>query len=376
MSVGRFPTYEAEERRRTSRPQGVEHVPLSGTPAPALPPHVVAAVAGVLEQPMSTPPVRGVAALREALGIELARTTGRRADPDSEILVTNGAMQALGVCFRSVLAAGDEVIVPTPCFFFAGPIHAAGGVPVYVPGSAANGWRWDLAGIEHAIGERTRALLLCNPGNPTGLVPTRKEVADAVALAERHGLLVVTDEAYEASLWEGARLTSAFGLGANVIVIRSLGKSLSLPQLRIGMLAGPAAHVEACSRTLEWDCLRVGVAAQVAALAVLEGPRDWLGQIHAGLANDRGVALAAIRATPGLDAVAPLAAPFLFVGSTSGAEVAAQLDAIGLPVVDGVAFQAPGYARLPFGGAAAASAALNQALGHWSDLPTTERQAR
>lgn len=375
MSLGRFPTYEAEERRRTSRSPGVERVPLSGTPAPALPPHVVAAVAGILERPMQTPPVRGIARLREALAAELARTTGRRADPDTGILVTNGAMQALGVCFRSVLSPGDEVIVPTPCFFFAGPISAAGGTPVYVPGSAADRWRWDLRAIEDAIGERTRVLLLCNPGNPTGLVPTREDVADAVALADRHGLLVVTDEAYEASLWVDARLTSAFGLGENVVVIRSLGKSLSLPQLRIGFLAGPSEHVEACTRTLEWDCLRVGVAAQAAALAVLDGPWDWLEQIHAGLASDRDVALAAIQAIPGLDAVAPLAAPFLFVGSASGGSVVDRLNAVGLPVVDGAAFQAPGYARLPFGGATAAQVALSRALEQWSGLPTTELRA-
>jgi aminotransferase len=375
VSLDRFPTYEAEERRQTSRPPGVEPVPLSGTPAPALPPHVVAAVAGVLERPMQTPPVRGVEPLREALAAELARTTGKHADPGKGILVTNGAMQALGICFRSLLSPGDEVIVPTPCFFFAGPIHAAGGVPVYVPGCAADGWRWDLTAIEDAIGERTRVLLLCNPGNPTGLVPTRADVADAVGLADRSGLLVVTDEAYESSLWEGAALTSAFGLGENVIVIRSLGKSLSLPQLRIGFLAGPREHVEACTRTLEWDCLRVGVAAQAAALAVLDGPRGWLEQIRSGLAGDRDVALAAIQATPGLEAVAPLAAPFLFIGSASGGSVADRLDAAGLPVVDGAAFQAPGYARLPFGGATVAQAALTRALETWSDIAGTELQA-
>jgi aminotransferase len=375
VSLDRFPTYDAEERRRTSRPPGVEPVPLSGTPAPALPPHVVAAVAGVLERPMQTPPVRGVESLREALAAELARTTGRRADPDTGILVTNGAMQALGVCFRSVLSPGDEVIVPTPCFFFAGPITAARGVPVYVPGTSADAWRWDLEAIEDAIGERTRVLLLCNPGNPTGLVPTREDVAAAVALADRHGLLVVTDEAYEASLWDGAVLTSAFGLAENVIVIRSLGKSLSLPQLRIGFLAGPNEVVEECTRTLEWDCLRVGVAAQAAALAVLDGPRDWLEQTHSRLASDRDIALAAVQATPELEAVVPLAAPFLFLGSTSGGSVADRLDAVGLPVVDGAAFQAPGYARLPFGGATEAQAALKDALEAWSDLSGTELQS-
>ena len=226
-------------------------------------------------------------------------------------------MQALGVCFRSLLEPGDEVVVPAPTFFFGGPIRTAGGVPVYVRSTEADGWRWDAEAIEHAVGARTKALLLCNPGNPTGYVPSREDVAAVVAVAERHGLVIVTDEAYEASLWDGAPFTSAFGLGDDVIVIRSLGKSLSMPQLRLGFLAGPAERVARCTRTLEWDCLRVNIASQEAARAALEGPRGWLEQIHAATAADRAVAIAAVAATPGLTAATPFAAPFLFVGSSA-----------------------------------------------------------
>jgi aspartate/methionine/tyrosine aminotransferase len=137
------------------------------------------------------------------------------------------------------------------------------------------------------------------------------------------------------------------------------------------MLAGPATLVDACTRTFEWDCLRVGVVPQAAALAALEGPRDWLADVHSGLEADRDVALAAVASTPGLDAVAPLAAPFLFVGSGSGNGIAAGLEAVGLPVVDGAAFEAPGYARLPFGGAAAAGEALTRALARWAEDRTS-----
>ena len=370
MSLGRFPTYATEERLQASRAEGVELVPLHGTPAPALPAHVVEAVATVLRRPMKTPPARGLEPLREALSAELERTAGRGVDPETELLVTNGAMQALGVCFRSLLEPGDEVIVPTPSFFFEGPIRAGGGIPVYVPGSLADGWRWSLVAIEQAISVRTKAVLLCNPGNPTGSVPSRDDVAAVVRLAESHGLVVVTDEAYEASLWESSTLASAFGLGENVIVIRSLGKSLSLPQLRLGLLAGPAKHVDACAQTLEWDCLRVGVAAQAAALAVLAGPRDWLEEIHAGMAADRAVALAAVEATPGLATVAPLAAPFLFLGADPHRELGEELAAVGLPVVDGSHFHAYGYARLPFGGAQACLTELREALARWARQQT------
>ena len=98
-----------------------------------------------------------------------------------------------------------------------------------------------------------------------------------------------------------------------------------MPQLRLGLLAGPAERVARCTRTLEWDCLRVNVASQEAARAALEGPRGWLEQIHAATAADRAVAIAAVAATPGLTAATPFAAPFLFVGSSGdGARGAAR----------------------------------------------------
>jgi aspartate/methionine/tyrosine aminotransferase len=366
VTDGGFPTYEAERALEEARAVGVERVPLSGTPSPPLPDHVVEAVSAVLRRPMAAPPPRGLLALREALTAELEPSTGRAVDPGTEIVVTNGAMHALGICFRSLVRPGDEVVVPAPCFFFEGPIRAAGAVPVYVHCRPTEGWRWDPEALEGAIGPRTTVLLLCNPGNPTGHVPPPEEVADAVRVATRHGLLVVTDEAYEAALWDGATLASAFGLAEEVVVVRSLGKSLSLPQLRLGIVSGPRSHLTPCARTLEWDCLRVDLAAQTAALAVLEGPRDWLDAVHAGLVADRAAALAALAATPGLSAAVPSAAPFLFVRADSGEPVAAELARAGVPVVDGAYFQAPGYARLPFAGAARAEEALVAALARWA----------
>lgn len=359
MSAGRFPTHEAEERLRAAGDAGVETVALHGTPAPPLPEHVVAAVAATLSSGAPAPPPRGLTALREELARRLA-STGRAVDPDSELVVTNGAMHALNLVFRALLEAGDEVVVPAPCFFFEGPIRAAGGVPVYVPGSAADGWAWDAEEIEQAITPSARALLLCNPGNPTGRVHEPGEVAAAVAVAERHGLVVVTDEAYEASLWGDATLASAFPLAERALLARSLGKSLSLPQLRLGLVAGPAPLLDEVAAALEWDVLRVGSAPQAAALAALEGDRGWLRDVHSALAADRDVALAAVTEA-GLEVVPPRGGPFVFC-SAGLPTLAGELLACGIPAVDGVHFQAPGWARVPFGGAAAAADALRAAL--------------
>jgi aspartate/methionine/tyrosine aminotransferase len=363
VTAGRFPTHEAEERLAALRAEGVKPVPLHGTPSPALPPHVVEAVAAALGRPQAAPPSRGLHELRDALASWVARGTGRAPDPETELLVTNGAMHALGVCLRALLEPGDEVLVPTPSFFFDGPIRAAGGVPVHVASTAARGWEWDVEELARAVGPRTRALLLCNPGNPTGHLAGADAVDGAARLAARHGLVVVTDEAYEAALWEGVH-ASAYAAAPEALLVRSLGKSLSLPQLRIGLVAGPSPLVERCARVLEWDVLRVGLPPQAAALAVLEGDDRWLRDVHAGLAADRYVALAAA-GEAGLEVVPPRAGPFLFCGSRSPA-LAAELLACGLPVVDGAHFHAPGWARLPFGGAEAAEEDLRAALMRWA----------
>ena len=104
-------------------------LPLRGTLAAPLPPHVRDAVAAALDEHAVTPPSRGNVALREAI----ARSLPAPADPERGLLVTNGAMQALGLTFRALLEPGDEVIVPTPCYFFAGLIERAGGVFAPVP---------------------------------------------------------------------------------------------------------------------------------------------------------------------------------------------------------------------------------------------------
>jgi aspartate/methionine/tyrosine aminotransferase len=366
VKLARFPTHEAEERLRRVREAGGEIVPLHGTPSPALPEHVVAAVADTLARPQAAPPPQGLERLREALADEVRRSTGRGVDPGRGLVVTNGAMHALGLVFRSLLAPGDEVVVPAPCFFFEGPIRSAGGVPIYVPSTVDDGWAWDVDAIERAVGRHTTALLLCNPGNPTGVAPPPDTVQAVADVAGRHGLVLVADEAYEAAVWAPARLTSAFALVERALLVRSLGKSLSLPQLRVGLVAGPADLVEPVAVALEWDVLRVGLPPQAAALAALEGPRGWLEQVHAGLTADRAAALAAFAAVDGLDVAPPEAAPFLFVSSGDPA-IADRLVAAGIPAVDGVHFQAPGWARVPFGGAAAAHFDLDRALARFAE---------
>ena len=145
-----------------------------------------------------------------------------------------------------------------------------------------------------------------------------------------------------------------------MILIRSLGKSLAMPAWRLGFVAGAASLVDACLRELEWDVIRVGHVAQRAATAALDGPQDWLDDVAARYRADRDAAHAVVSDDPMLSAPLPLAGPFLFV--QLGGLHLENLLAAGIPVVDGAAFGAPGYARLPFGGAADLADELHRRL--------------
>lgn len=330
----------AAERALSSK----DMLPLRGTIAAPLPPHVREAVAAALDEHAVTPPSRGHVALREAI----ARSLPAPSDPERGILVTNGAMHALSLTFRAVLEPGEEVVVPIPCYFFRGLIERAGGIFVPAPRSEQDGWRWDPDAIVRAVTPRSRILVLTNPNNPTGYLPTRTELDELLAVASRHGLTVVTDEAYERCIHEG-ELASAWG-APNVILIRSLGKSLAMPAWRLGFVAAEPPVVDACLRELEWDVIRVGHVAQRAATAALEGPQDWLDDVAARYHEDRDAAHAVIADDAILSAPLPAATPFLFL-DLGGLHIE-NLLAAGVGVVDGAAFGAPGYARLPFAGAA------------------------
>lgn len=349
MRYDEVPSIAAERRGA-----GTGLLPLKGTVAAPLPDHVRDAVSAALEEHDLTPPSRGHLALREAI----ARSLPAPVDPGRDVLVTNGAMHGLSVLFRALLRRGDEVLVPTPAYFFGGLIERAGGVPVSVPSRRADGWRWDVETIERAVTRRTTTLVLCNPNNPTGYLPSRAEIDGLLALAERHGLTVVTDEAYERCIFDGT-LASAFG-APGVVLVRSLGKSLAMPSWRIGFVAGDGELVERCLRELEWDVLRVGHVVQRAAAAALDGPQDWLAELASRLRQDRDAAHAIVSAEPLLDATLPPATPFLFLNL--GPLSAGDLLAAGVAVVDGAAFGAPGYARLPFAGAAALHEELRRRL--------------
>lgn len=193
------------------------------------------------------PPGPGVPELRTAITEHQRRFHGLDFDPDTEVLVTAGATEAIAASMLALLEPGDEVIAFEPFYdSYAACIAMAGGVRVPLTLRAPD-FRPDLDALRDAITPRTRLLLLNSPHNPTGMVLTREELTAIAALAVEHDLLVVTDEVYEHLVFDGEHipLIALPGMRERTVSISSSGKTFSLTGWKVGWVTGPAPLVTA-----------------------------------------------------------------------------------------------------------------------------------
>ncbi|RZK34454.1 MAG: aminotransferase class I/II-fold pyridoxal phosphate-dependent enzyme, partial [Hymenobacter sp.] len=158
-----------------------------------------------------------------------------------EILVTTAGSEAILFALLTCLNPGDEVIIPEPFYGTYTAFAIAAGVTIVpVTATIANGFALPpLADFEEVITPRTKAILLCNPSNPTGHVYTRRELVDILGLCQRHGLYLLSDEAYREYCYDGARATSALNLpgGAEyAVVMDTISKRYSACGARVGSL--------------------------------------------------------------------------------------------------------------------------------------------
>lgn len=193
------------------------------------------------------PPGRGVPALRAAIADHQRRFYGLHVDPDTEVLVTAGATEAIAATVMALCEPGDEVVVLEPYYdSYAASIALAGAVRRTVPLRFPD-FRLDPRLLADAISARTRLVLLNSPHNPTGRVLTRAELEAVAALAIANDALVVTDEVYEHLTFEADHVPMASlpGMAERCVTISSAGKTFSVTGWKIGWLHGPAEIVDA-----------------------------------------------------------------------------------------------------------------------------------
>ncbi len=194
------------------------------------------------------PPGPGMPVLRQAIAAHQSRFYGLSYDPDTEVLVTAGATEALAGALLALVDSGDEVVVLEPMFDSYAPcISMAGGVAKPVTLRPPE-YGFDPDDLRAAITAKTKLILFNSPHNPTGRVFTRDEVQVIADLAIEHDLLVLTDEVYEHLLFDGAEhvsMASLPGMRERTLVVSSGGKTFSTTGWKIGWLCGPAALITA-----------------------------------------------------------------------------------------------------------------------------------
>jgi len=189
----------------------------------------------------------GLLELREEISIYLATRFGVHYNPNNQIIVTIGASQGIDLAFRAILNQGDEVLIVEPAFVSYAPLVAiAGGKPVAVSTSPANGFKVTAEQIEAAITERTKAILLCSPNNPTGSMLTKDELTEIAAIIQKHDLLVVSDEIYAELSYDDdfCSVAAIEGMYERTILINGFSKGFAMTGWRLGFLAAPKEFFE------------------------------------------------------------------------------------------------------------------------------------
>ncbi len=354
-------TIWAQDIAAVAKRRGVDVISLAGGITDPLPPHVVEAGATALASDRR-PHSRGDARLREAISDKLSRDNGISVDPESGIIVTNGAMQAVACTLQAYIEPGDQVAMLGPGFFVHHLISFYGGEPRVVLCREEDGYHVDVDRLRAAVTERTKVLLLINPGNPTGVVYTMEELQQIAELAESHDLLVISDEAYERFVYEGnvhVSIASLPGMARRTLTIHSFTKCYGLRAGRIGFAAGDPQLIAPVAKAFEWATLTGNPASQAMAWAALVGPQDWIEKGMRELVDNRDLIRSRLEESDLISTVVPQGATFYYLNfSRLGVgedEFCNHLLArYGVPTVPGASFaggdmQEGGYLRLPFG---------------------------
>ena len=217
----------------------------------------------------------GILELRRAIAANWARLYGAEYDAESEVLVTVGGSEALYLALTAVLNPGDEVIIPEPCFVSYEPeVVFAGGAPVPIATHVDTTFQVTGAQIEAAITLRSKAILISYPNNPTGAVLDLERMLEVAAVAQRHDVLVISDEIYDRLFYAGKHVTfsSLPGMRDRTVILGGFSKDYAMTGWRLGYALAPADILDAMRKVHQYTIMSAPTTAQVAAITALTDP--------------------------------------------------------------------------------------------------------
>ncbi len=307
-------------------------------------------------------PSSGLPALKDAIVSKLDRDH-RLTYKRSEIIVTTGAKHALYTAFQAILEEGDEVIIPAPYWVsYTEQVKLAGGQPVIVETLEENQFKCSPEQLEATITDRTKAIIINSPSNPTGMMYSKDELQQLGDLCEKHDLVIISDEIYEKLIYTNDAHVSMAELSEELkqrtIVINGVSKSHAMTGWRIGYAAGPEHVIQAMTNHASHATSNPTTVAQYAAIAAYNTNEDALLDMKKVFAERLDILHEKLSAIPGITCEKPKGAFYLFpnvkeavqmTGFTNTDDwVKAILEEEMVALVPGSAFGAPDNVRLSY----------------------------
>jgi aspartate aminotransferase len=304
----------------------------------------------------------GIPALKEAIRNKFEADNHLNYTTD-QIIVTAGAKHALYTLFQVLLNDGDEVIVPAPYWVsYPEQVKLAGGVPVYVDALEKNEFKLTPEELEAAITNKTKAVIINSPSNPTGMMYNNDELEKLGKICLKHNVLIVSDEIYEKLIYSDEAHTSIAQLSSELkeqtIVINGVSKSHSMTGWRIGYAAGPSKIIKAMTNLASHSTSNPTSIAQFAALAAYEEKDDKLTEMKNAFAERLDLLYELLHDIPQVTCIKPKGAFYLFPNVKKTAEsngfsnvdewVGALLEEEKVALVPGSGFGSPDNVRLSY----------------------------
>jgi aminotransferase len=215
----------------------------------------------------------GILELRQSLSRHLNKLYGVNYDAEHEIIITVGVSEALYLVMSAILDPGDEVIIPEPCFVaYAPEVTLAGGKAVTIPTYVRDDFQVTGATLEAAVTDKTKAILIGYPNNPTGAVMTREKLLEVAAVAEKHDLLVISDEIYDQLVYNFEHICFATlpGMRDRTVTLGGFSKNYAMTGWRIGYAAAAPELLAALRKIHQYTIMSAPTTAQIAAITALE----------------------------------------------------------------------------------------------------------
>ncbi|MCF6408201.1 pyridoxal phosphate-dependent aminotransferase [Pseudalkalibacillus salsuginis] len=307
-------------------------------------------------------PAGGLPKLKESIIEKLQRDQELSYDP-GEVIVTTGAKHALYTLFQVLLDDGDEVIVPTPYWVsYPEQVKLAGGVPVHVEGKEENGFKITPEQLDDAISEKTKAVIVNSPSNPTGAIYSSEELKAIGEVCLKHDILIVSDEIYEKLTYFGEHHVSIAQLSTelkeNTIIINGVSKSHAMTGWRIGYAVGNRDVIQAMTNLASHSTSNPTSIAQHAAIAAYDGTQEPVEEMKKAFEERLDKVYKQLIQIPGFKCEKPKGAFYLFPNVTEALEltgfkdvddwVEAILEYEKVALVPGSGFGAPGNVRLSY----------------------------